>query len=289
MFQIILNSVISGLILSLVAIGFNYIFRVTKVFHIAHGGIYVLGTYLYFAFFSASHNYYISFFLSFLLVSLIIFLIEKVIYLPISKSNSNQTISLIASMGIYIIIVNIIAAIYGNENIIIRNQEVYIININFFSITTIQIIQFVFSIITIVFYIIFIKLTGSNNKLIAICDNEVVSMVYGININKERIKIFISGSILVCIASFLNSIDVGINPQSGMQIVLIAIVVSLLSSRLNVLVIVFISIVLTVLQNYVEYFLNAQWRDGITFLILLITILFKTEGLISYNLRKDNL
>jgi len=51
--------------------------------------------------------------------------------------------------------------------------------------------------------------------------------------------------------------------------------------------IVAFAIALTLLQNSVEWFLDAQWKDAITFLILLLVILFRTEGIISYNLRKD--
>ena len=85
----------------------------------------------------------------------------------------------------------------------------------------------------------------------------------------------------------VKTLEVGINPQAGMNITLTASVVAILVSRLNVLLIVAFAIALTLLQNSVEWFLDAQWKDAITFLILLLVILFRTEGIISYNLRKD--
>src|SRR5436190_1570534 len=43
--QILLNSIISALVLSLVALGFNLIFNATKVFHLAHGAMYASAVY----------------------------------------------------------------------------------------------------------------------------------------------------------------------------------------------------------------------------------------------------
>lgn len=45
MIQIFFNSVVSALMLALVALGFNLIFNATRVFHLAHGAIYVTGVF----------------------------------------------------------------------------------------------------------------------------------------------------------------------------------------------------------------------------------------------------
>jgi branched-chain amino acid transport system permease protein len=132
-----------------------------------------------------------------------------------------------------------------------------------------------------------LKLTKSNLALQSVSDDETISKVFGINTEKERAKVFIAGSMLGCIAAILKTMEVGIDPQAGMSITLTAAVVAILVSRLNVIMIIAFAIALTLLQNSVEWFLDAQWKDGITFLILLLVILFKTEGIISYNLRKD--
>jgi len=47
MTQILINSIISGLLLALVALGFHIIFTATNIFHIAHGGIYIVGAYFF--------------------------------------------------------------------------------------------------------------------------------------------------------------------------------------------------------------------------------------------------
>lgn len=285
--QITLNSLVSGLILSLVAIGFTYIFRVTRVFHLAHGGVYVSGAFAGWWMLTKTNNWLVAIVFAIAVVSILIYLIEKTVYLPLNKKQSNQSISLIASMGLYVVIVNILALLFGNENKIADNSISGSFELGNIILTKVQIVQTIAGALTTSLFLIYLKLTKSNLALQSISDNETISKVFGINTEKERVKVFIVGSALACIAAILKTLEVGIDPQAGMSITLTAAVVTILVSRLNVMLIIAFSVALTLLQNSVEWFFNAQWKDGITFLVLLLVILFRTEGIISYNLRKD--
>jgi len=285
--QILLNSIVSGLLLSLVAIGFTYIFRVTRVFHLAHGGVYVAGAFACWWMLTKTNNWFAAIAFAIAVVAILIWLIEKSVYLPLNKKQSNQSISLIASMGLYVVIVNVLALLFGNEDRIIDNSISDSFEFGNIIFTRVQMIQTVIGIVATATLFIYLKLSKSNLVLQSISDNENISKVFGINTEKERVKVFIAGSMLACVAAILKTLEVGINPQAGMNITLTASVVAFLVSRLNVLLIVAFAIALTLLQNSVEWFLDAQWKDAITFLILLLVILFRTEGIISYNLRKD--
>jgi len=257
------------------------------VFHLAHGGVYVAGAFACWWMLTKTNNWFASFAFAIAVVAILIWVVEKTIYLPLNKKQSNQSISLIASMGLYVVIVNILALLFGNENKTIENSFSGSFELGNIIFTKVQMIQTVIGIVATATFIIYLKLTKSNLALQAVSDNETISKVFGINTEKERVKVFIAGSVLTCIAAILKTLEVGIDPQAGMGITLTAAVVTILVSRLNVLLIIAFSIALTILQNSVEWFLNAQWRDGITFLLLLLVILFRTEGIISYNLRKD--
>lgn len=253
----------------------------------AHGGIYVVGAFACWWMLTKTNNWLAAVVFAIAVVAILIYLIEKSVYLSLNKKQSNQSISLIASMGLYVVIVNILAMLFGNENKIINNTVSGSFEIGNIIFTKIQAIQSIVGIAVIVAFFLYLKFSKSNLALQAVSDNETISKVFGINTESERTKVFIIGSILAAIAAILKTIETGIDPQVGMSITLTAAVVAILVSRLNVLLIIFFAIALTLLQNTIEWFLNAQWKDGITFLILLLVILFKTEGIISYNLRKD--
>lgn len=285
--QILLNSIVSGLLLSLVVIGFTFIFRTTRVFHLAHGGVYVTGAFACWCTLTKTNNLFTAIAFAIVVVVILIWVIEKTVYLPLNKKQSNQSISLIASMGLYVVIINVLALLFGNENKTIENSISGSYEMSNIILTKTQLIQTVTGIVAIITFLIYLKRSKSNLALQAISDNETISKIFGINTDKERLKIFIAGSVLACIAAILKTLEVGIDPQVGMSITLTAAVVAILVSRMNVLLLIVFSIALTILQNSVEWFLDAQWKDGITFLFLLLVILFRTEGIISYNLRKD--
>ncbi len=286
-FQIVINSVVNGLLLSLMAIGFTYIFRVTRVFHLAHGAIFVSGAFSFWWGLSLTANWLLSGILALGICALLIYLIEKVVYLPLSKKQTNQSISLIASMGLYAVVINILALVFGNENKMLSGFATNSYNFGNLILTNIQIYQVAASAMIIVAYGLLQKFSRTGLVLQAISDNESIGQVIGINTDRERLKVFIIGSIFACIAAILRMMDVGMDVHTGMGITLTAAVVAILVSRLSISLILVFTIALSLLQNVTEWFLNAQWRDGITFVILLLVILFRTEGVISYNLRKD--
>lgn len=257
------------------------------MFHLAHGGIYVAGGYAFWWMLTKTNNWFFSIAYAIIVVVLMIWLIEKTIYMPLNKKQSNQSISLIASMGLYVVIVNVLALLFGNENKTIENSISGSFEFGNIIFTKVQMIQLVTGVIVSATFLIYLKLTKSNLTLQSISDNETISKIFGINTENERAKIFMAGSALAAIAAVLKTIETGIDPHAGMGITLTAAVITILVSRLNVLLIIAFSIVLMLLQNSIEWFLDAQWKDGITFVILLLVILFRTEGIISYNLRKD--
>lgn len=285
--QISVNSLASALVLSLVAIGFTFIFRVTKVLHLAHGGVYVAGAFAFWLALTKTNSWFIAIAIALVIVTILIFLIERTIYFPVSKGPANQRISLVASLGIYVMIVNTVALLFGNENRLLENSISGSFEIGGVVLTKVQATQIMVGIAVISAFDIYLNLTKSRLALQSLSDNKTVSEVLGVNTEKERLRVFIAGSVLAGIAAILNFLEVGIDPHAGMSVTLAAMVVTVLVSRLNSLLIIAFTFALTLLQHLVEWFSNAQWRNGVTFMILLLVILFRTEGVISYNLRKD--
>lgn len=284
--QILINSIVSGLLLSLFAIAFTYVFQVTRVFHLAQAGVFAMGGLIAWQVFGLTSNWLFTLFLSLLVSLSIMFVVERWIYAPLVKSKG-QNITLIASMGVYTIIINVLAIIWGNENKIFSHAINGSIEFAGIILTNVQKYQFVFSILVLMFLLIFLHFSKMLIELKAMADNEIISSIYGVNISKLRLYAIMIGTILTVLGAILKSIETGIDPHAGMNITLTASVVAILVSRLNLGFIIVASIGLVILQNIIEWNLNAQWRDGITFGILLIVLIVRTEGIVSYNLRKD--
>lgn len=284
--QILFNSLINGLLLALVALGFHVIFSATKIFHLAHGGIYVAGVYFYY-WINPFVGMISSTILSLIFAFILGVFIEWSVYKPLSKKSNNQNIALISSLGVYIILINIIALLFGNETKILSNTISKSIFIGQYVITKPQLIQTVISVPFIILFVIFMNRSGLGLKIRAIADNPILASVVGIKIQKVRYLVFGIGSLLAVVAALLKAYDTGIDPYTGMAITLSAAVVVIIGGSRSLYGTIIASIFLAILQNFTEYFLSAQWKDTVTFAILIIVLLWKTEGILQFNIRTD--
>jgi len=284
--QILINGFISGLLLTLVALGFHIIFSATKIFHIAHGGIYVAGVYFY-LWSSPVVGVASGIILSVVFAFLLGVLIEWSVYKPLLKKSSNENIALISSLGVYIIIINVVALLFGNETKILDNTIRESLQLGEIIITRPQLWQLFFSIPVIFLFLLFIKVTGYGLKIRAISDNPVLARVTGIKTQNIRYIVFGLGSVMAVSAALLKGFDTGIDPYSGMAITLSAAVVVIIGGSSSLYGTIIASIMLSIIQNITEFFLSAQWKDTVTFTILIIVLLWRTEGILQFNVRVD--
>jgi len=285
--QILINSLINGLLLALVALGFHIIFSATKIFHIAHGGIYVAGVYFY-LWSSPVVGVASGVLLSVVFAFLLGILIEWSVYKPLLKKSSNENIALISSLGVYIIIINVIALLFGNETKILDNTIRESLTLGeIIIITRPQLWQLIFALPLIALFLIFIKVTGYGLKIRAISDNPVLARVMGIKTQNIRYIVFGLGSIMAVSAALLKGFDTGIDPYSGMAITLSAAVVVIIGGSSSLYGTILASMMLAIIQNFTEFFLSAQWKDTVTFAILIIVLLWRTEGILKFNVRAD--
>ena len=286
MVQIFINGIISGLLLALVALGFHVIFSATKIFHIAHGGIYVAGVY-FFYWLNPFAGVLVSVILSLIFAFCLGLFIEWSVYKPLMKKSNNQNIALISSLGVYMILINTIALLFGNETKILSNTISEGIYIGEYIITRPQLIQAIVSIPIIILFAIFMNITGLGLKVRAVSDNPVLARVVGIKIQTVRYIVFGIGSLMAASAAMLKAYDTGIDPYSGMAITLSAAVVVIIGGTSSLYGTIMASLFLAILQNCTEYFLSSQWKDTITFTILILVLLWRTEGILQFNIRTD--
>lgn len=284
--QIVINAVINGLLLTLVALGFHIIFSATKIFHIAHGGVYVAGVYFY-IWSSTTLGIIPAIVFSIVFAFLLGICIEWSVYKPLLKKSSNENIALISSLGVYIILINVIALLFGNETKILDNSIHESLQLGEIIITRPQLWQLFFSIPVIFLFLLFIKVTGYGLKIRAISDNPVLARVTGIKTQNIRYIVFGLSSVMAVSAALLKGFDTGIDPYSGMAITLSAAVVVIIGGSSSLYGTILASMMLAIIQNFTEFLLSAQWKDTVTFAILIMVLLWRTEGILHFNIRTD--
>lgn len=273
--------------LALVAVGFNLIFNTTKVFHLAHGALYVVGAYSLMHFIELlSGGVSLALVGSLVVVAILAVLIEKLVYQPLAKKKSGQAITLISSIGVYLFLINLIALLYGNETKFIDPGLGNSYSFAGITIVPIQLVQLITASV-LIGGIIFLSRTKWFLKVRAMISEETVASVLGVNTQAIRLWMMVLGSALAGIAAILQLYDTGMDPQRGMAITLSAAVAVIIGGQGSIKGTILAALLIALLQTTTEWFISAQWKEGLTFLLLITVILWRTEGIVSFKMRVE--
>lgn len=286
--QIIANSVLIFCLYLIVGLSFSIIFHVSRFFHFAHAVVFTSGAYYTFLFSQLlGLSFYTSIPLAVLCACLLGSLMELVIYKPLRKKKSSSLILLLASLGIYIVLQNIISLVFGDDTKSIRTWPV-VEGLNFFGarITPVQIIIIASSIFLLLLTSSFLHFSKTGRSMRAVANDSELANISGINSHKVILTSFAIGSALAGIAGILVSLDVDMTPTMGMNALMMGVVAMIVGGVGSIWGIVLGSLLLALAQNLGVWYISSQWQDAIAFAILLIFLLFKPEGFFGKKLKK---
>ena len=286
--QIIINIIIACSIYTLVAIGFALIYQTTRFFHFAHAVIFTSGAYFAFLFNQIfGWSYYAAIPAAVFLSLFLGVLIEFFIYKPLRRKKASPIILLLASLGIYIVLQNLISLFFGDDTKSIRTWEVKEgINIAGAYITPVQIIIVSSSLLLVGVVAVYLSRTKTGKAMRAVANSQELSNFSGIKSDKIILISFAIGSALAGVAGILVELDVDMTPTMGMNMLLMGVVVMIVGGVGSIWGIVLGSLLLATAQNLAVWYISSQWMDASAFALLLVFLLFKPEGFLGKKIRK---
>jgi len=284
--QLLANGIIAGCAYALVALGFALIYNTTRTFHFAHGAVYTLAAYLFYTLRNLwDWPLFPAFALTLGLVAIFGILIDEMIYMPLVKRGSSLLIQLLSSLGLYIVIVNFIAMIYGNETKVLSPGVQPTYSLGTVILTQIQVASAIsFAVLFIAFFVILRK-TRLGKVIRAMRDDPQLVSVMGINPRRVRRVAFALGSALAAVAAMLTGLDVGIDPNIGMPAILNGAVAVIIGGVGIFTGAALGALLLGILQSLAIWHASARWQDMVTFLVLILFLLFRPEGILGVRRR----
>lgn len=290
LFQLIINGLIRGSIYALVALGFALIYRGARAFHIAHGGIYTTGAYALFSF-AAVLNWSLPIAVfSALFITVIVGLIsEEAVYYPFYKRKASSSVVIIASLGIYIFIANVIALFYGNETKIVFSGISKSYSAGDLIVTKMQVIQFIVAVLALTGTWLFLRRQRYGQMIKALANNPLLAEVLGMDIRNIRRLIFGLGSLLAGIAAILVASDVGIDPWVGMSMLLAGAVAMIVGGVDKWEGAILGGFLLGLIQAVAIWKFSARWQNTVTFIVLILFLLFRPQGILGEKKRLEEM
>jgi len=221
--QFVANGLCDGSVYALVALGFGLIYTTSRVFHIAHGAIYTLGAYLLYSLLICQKwPPALALLAATLGAALSGALVELLVYRPLDRQQAPPAVLMISSLGVYIVLVNLIILFFGNERKILRTGNDETIHLGEVILTRAQIAQVLGAILLGCLYWMFLRKTSLGKVCRALADDPLLASVLGIGVERTRLVVFAVGSFLAATGGCLAAMDVGVDPVGGFAAVLVA-------------------------------------------------------------------
>jgi len=279
--QFIINGIIIGSVYSLVSLGFTLVYNTTRIFHIAYAVLYMFCPYMILTFYSnLGYPLLLAFVMAIIITVVLSLIMEIVIYKPLSKKDSSHNIIMISSIGIMIVVINIIAMFYGNETKILNPDISKTLSFSNVIITYTQLAQFTISATLLGSFLIFLKFSKFGIRTRAMRDDDILCSVLGIDIYKMRIILFALSAFFAAVGGGLVAYDVGMDPYVGMPILLNAVVALIIGGIGRFEAPIIGGFIIGILQSLSVWVFSARWQDAVTFTLLILFLLFRPQGLL---------
>ena len=212
---------------------------------------------------------------------------EILVYRQMRKRNVPALAYLIASIGLYVVLQNCISLFFGDDTKIINTAEVTVGNQIFGAyITTIQIITVFVSIALFIAVNLFLHYTATGKSIRAVASNPELCNIYGISSNKIILIAFGIGSALAATAGILSAMDTNMTPTFGFNLLLYGVVAMIIGGVGSTRGLIAGSLLVATAQHLAAYYIDTKWMDAVTYIILILFLIWKPLGFSGKRLKK---
>jgi len=286
--QILINGIIQGLLFALMGTAFSLVYSTTRTFHIALGALYALAPYILLACLNSGWGIIISILVSLCVTGCIGVLCEEVVHWPFSRKSAPLEIHLIGSLGMFLVIIQVIALIWGNDIQVLRTgvDQVFVVS-DRLRLTRAQLVGGMGAAAVLVIFFFLLQKSNLGLQLRGMADNSILLSLLGKNVRRLRRLVFLVSAILASIAALASAFDTGFDPYGGLNIVLIGMVATIIGGRGSLFGAAIAGLLLGIVRSQVVWYGSSRWEEAVTFLLLSLFLFVRPQGLLGRKLRLE--
>ena len=292
--QQLINGLSLGAIYALIALGYTMVYGILKLINFAHGEVFMIGAYS--GYYTASwlgietleaegqtfpiHLALLVLLVAMLVAALLGVTIERLAYRPLR--NAPRLTPLITAIGVSLFLQNAAMLVFTpNPRRFPPILEEQRYELGGVIITNVKLTIFVVAIVLMVGLHLFVQRTWQGKAMRAVSMNIDAARLMGINSNRTIALTFAVGSALAAAGGLLFGLDQTIiKPLMGVLTGLKAFVAAVLGGIGNIPGAVLGGLLIGMAEQLTAGYLSPDYRDAITFLILIVILILKPEGLL---------
>jgi branched-chain amino acid transport system permease protein len=125
---------------------------------------------------------------------------------------------------------------------------------------------------------LYLRFSRDGQFLVAVSDNADLSELYGISAKRAYLIAFALASVFVCAGMYLYGSRTAMIPTAPLQLMIFAVIATLLGGMGSVLGAALAAVGLSLLQSYSILVVPSKWQGLILYVFLFVTILFFPSG-----------
>jgi branched-chain amino acid transport system permease protein len=278
--QLMVNGLQTGALYALIAAGFSLIFGMTRIFHAAHGATFTIAGFVFYECFSVLQwGWPAAVVCSAIAAGIFGVLLDRCVYAVIQRHEGSFFTVFVASFGAAIIVQNVVSIVFGRGMVTVTtplSKSIEIVPGLFVAPMAGVAILCALLCFAVLQYLL--TRTNLGIALRALGENPTLIEVYGLTPRKLSQYVFLIGSVLVVPAAILTATTSGLNPAMGHHIMLISIAATIVGGVGSLRGAAMAGLLLGMAENLCLAFIDPQWSEAVTFVILFLFILFRPGG-----------
>ena len=273
----IVNGIVSGMILALVASGLTLIFGIMDVVNFAHGELFMLGAYVGTTTMVATGNFWLALVVASVTIALLGAIIQVTTLRPLLGRDPLTTI--LATFGLSLVLQN--WALYKFGPVARKIQEPFTGHFTFFHLQYpwYRIVIALLSAAIIGALWLFMKYGKYGIWIRATTQDRVMAQAMGIPVPLVHTMVFAIGAAMAAASGVLFGPLVGVNHAMGLDLILKAFIVVVVGGMGNLGGSILASIFISMLEAFASIWVSPAQAVIVSFVVLILTLLFRPTGL----------
>ena len=271
------NGIVTGMILALIASGLTLIFGIMDVVNFAHGELFMLGAYLGFVFFVTTGSFWLALVAAALVVAILGAAMQIVALRPLIGRDPLNTI--LATFGISLVLQNYALWQFGP---VVRKIPAPIgsqFTLFYLQYPWYRLLMAALSAAIIGGFWLFLKHGKFGVWIRATAQDRVMAQAMGIPVPLVYTGVFAIGAAMAAASGVLFAPMVGVSHTMGLDWVLKAFIVVVVGGMGNFVGSIVAAIFVSLIEAYTTIWLDPSRAVIVSFIILILTLLFRPTGL----------
>lgn len=272
----ILNGVVWGWIMALIALGLNMIFGLLHIINMAHGTLFMLGAVSAWYLIEATGSFWIALIVAPLIVGAIGYILERTLLRTIED---NPITTIVCTFGIMITIQQLVLMIFGGTpkrllTPIVARFALFDLQYPLFRIAVAA-----FSIALIIALWIFLNRFKYGLWMRAVVQDREMATAVGIPVDKVYTWTFVLGSALAAFSGVLAAPILSVEFSMGNHVLITAFIIVIVGGMGSLEGSVIAAILISLIQNVASVFVAPTLASVFALTFMIIVLLVRPEGL----------